>query len=145
MEVAKFRRQKSSYKIGVAKMTKIAKAQVTKMEKENEGKIPVSRFIGWWLDPKNGKVGEEFTKQDGSKGKTTSFHAVTSGFNDAVRNYYDVDPVALLQEAESREICSLRPVGKGKTGKGVPGVRVSAFRIGTDSKGISALSEMGLS
>ena len=80
MEVAKFRRQKSSYKIGVAKMTKIAKAQVTKMEKENEGKIPVSKFIGWWLDPKNGKVGEEFTKQDGSKGKTTSFHAVTSPY-----------------------------------------------------------------
>ena len=103
-------------------MTKIAKAQVTKMEKENEGKIPVSKFIAWWLEPKNGKVGEEFTKQDGSKGKTTSFHAVTSGFNDAVRNYYDVDPVALLQEAEKREVCSLRPVGKVKSGNGVSGV-----------------------
>ena len=123
----------------------MAKAQVTKMEKENEGKIPVSKFIAWWLDPKNSKVGVEFTKLDGTKGKTTSFHAVTSGFNDAVRNYYEIDPVGLLQEAEKREICSLRPVGKGKSGKGVSGVRVSAFRIGTDSKGISALSEMGLS
>ena len=120
------------------------KAQIQKTQGE-DGKIPVSKFIEWWLNPKNGKVGEVFTKQDGTKGVTSSFHAVTSGFNQAIKSYYGVDPVALLQEAESRKLVSLRPVGKGKTGKGVSGVRVSSYREYSDNRGVNALGEMGLS
>ena len=42
-------------------MAKIAKTKVSKMEKENGGVIPVSEFLSWWFDPKNGKINLPFT------------------------------------------------------------------------------------
>jgi len=120
------------------------KAEIKKLEKKGNGKIPVSDFIGAWLDPKNGKIGETF-QRNGVSQKTKSFHSVTSGFNEAIRAYYGKDPVAILQQAEEKELVSLRPVGRGKSGKGVPGVRVSAYRDYQDTKGVSILADMGLS
>ena len=130
-------------------MTKIAKAKLAKLEKAGtDGKMKVGDFLSWWLDPKNGKVGVEYTdRKTGLLRKTSSFHSVTSGFNEAFRLYYGCDSEAVkkaITKAEGLKLISVRLVGKGANGKAVPGARISVYRDYGDSKGISALAEMGI-
>lgn len=128
--------------------TQISKAKIKQLEaKGKDGRMLMEDWLGVWLDPKYGKVGEEFTYSKGPRagetGITTSFHAVTSGFNEATQMYYDASPIDFLKEAESRKLITLRPVGKGRTGKGVPGVRVYPYSD-TTNRGSSILASMGL-
>jgi len=122
-------------------MPKIGKAKLAKLGLGPDGKLKVGDFLAWWLDPKNGKVGETYLDRNGTERKTKSFHSVTSGFNEACGLYYDLDTkgvIALTNEAEARGLIKIRP-----TRGGVKGVRISLPTDG-GSRGISALAEMGL-
>ena len=123
-------------------MPKIGKAKLAKLEGK-DGKLKVGDFLAWWLDPKNGKVGETYLDRTGTERKTKSFHSVTSGFNEACKAYYGLDTkgvIAMTNEAETRGLISIRP-----TRGGVKGVRISLPTDGgSGSRGISALAEMGL-
>ena len=127
--------------------TKIAKAKVSKMEKANGGVIPVSEFLNWWFDEKNGKINLPFTatkgKNAGKTLRTTGFHSVTSGFNAAVRLYYSLTEEGSLEKfyetARSKKLISTRPVKMG--------FMVYPYREDNSSVAIATnnLSEMGLS
>ena len=127
----------------------ITKAEIKKLEaKGKDGRMLPKDWLGSvWLNPKYGHVGQEFTYSKGPKagqvGKTTSFHCVTSGFNEATTLYYGVSPVDFLKEAEEHKLVTLRPVGRGKSGKGVSGVRVYPYSD-TTSRGADILASMGL-
>ena len=130
-------------------MSKMTKATLAKLEKAGEeGKMKVGDFLAWWLDSKNGKVGIEYTdKKTGLTRKTSSFHSVTSGFNEAFKLYYGCDSEAVIKaigKAEELRLISVRLVGKGLSGKGVSGARISAYRDTSDNRGVSALAEMGI-
>ena len=128
-------------------MAKIAKTKVSKMEKSNGGVIPVSEFLNWWFDPKNGKINLPFTatkgKNAGKTLRTTGFHSVTSGFNAAVRLYYSLNEEGSLEKfyetAKAKKLISTRPV---KMGFMVDPYREenSSLTVGTNN-----LAEMGLS
>ena len=125
-------------------MPKIGKAKLAKLEAQGkDGKLKVGDFLAWWLDPKNGKVGETYLDRNGTERKTKSFHSVTSGFNEACKAYYGLDTkgvIALTNKAEAKGLISIRPT-KG----GVKGVRISLPTDGdSGTRGISALAEMGL-
>ena len=122
-------------------MPKIGKAKLAKLGLGPDGKLKVGDFLAWWLDPKNGKVGETYLDRTGTERKTKSFHSVTSGFNEACKAYYGLDTkgvISMTNEAETRGLISIRP-----TRGGVKGVRISLPTDG-GSRGISALAEMGL-
>ena len=125
-------------------MPKIGKAKLAKLGLGPDGKMKVGDFLAWWLDPKNGKVGETYLDRTGTERKTKSFHSVTSGFNEACKAYYGLDTkgvISMTNEAETRGLISIRP-----TRGGVKGVRISLPTDGgSGSRGISALAEMGLS
>ena len=106
----------------------------------NKAKMKPAKFMEWWLDPKNGKVGQPFTnKKTGKVGITRGFHSVTSGFNDVVQQYYGKTGKEFLEELVSKELVSIRPVS------GVKGVMVYPFRQQSESRATDLLTEMGLS
>ena len=109
-------------------------------------KLSARQVLNFWFDPKNGKIGEKYTARDGSTKETKSFHAVTSGFNDFIQVYYGISGKEFLEDAEAKRLCTLRPVGRGKSGKGIPGVRVYPFNTTmSNNKAEVILKEMGLS
>lgn len=111
-------------------------------------KLTAAKFLEWWFDPKNGKVGIEYTDKRTGQVKTTSgFHAVTSGFNDTIVKYYGRSGKEFIDSAVERKLVSIKPVGRGKSGKGIPGVIVYPYSAtaNTGNKADSILSEMGLS
>jgi len=117
-------------------------------KKTTAKKITAKQWLDWWLDPKNGKVGIEYTDKKTGQVKTTKgFHAVTSGFNDAIAEYYGRSGKEFIDSAVNRKLVSIKPVGRGKTGRGIPGVIVYPYSATANSgdKGASILSEMGLS
>ena len=135
-------------------MSKLTKATLAKLEGlGDDGKMKVGDFLALWLDPKSslagtkGNIGEEFTdKRTGLTRKTTSFHSVLSGFNEAFRLYYDCDSKAVIsamEKAEELRLISVRLVGRGQSGKGVPGARISAYRD-SSGRGKSALADLGI-
>ena len=137
----------------------ITKAEIKKLEaKGKDGRMlpkdwlggldeTTNQYFGVWLNPKYGHVGQEFTYSKGPKagqvGNTTSFNFVTSGFNEATPVYYGVSPIDFLKNAEEHKLVTLRPAGRGKTGKGVSGVRVYPYSD-TTSRGADILASMGL-
>ena len=46
-------------------------------------------------------------------GKSKGIHSVFSGFNAAVQEYYNVDPVEFTQELERKGVIVMRPAKKG--------------------------------
>ena len=110
-------------------------------------KMTARQFLAFWFDEKNGKIGIEYTdSRTGLVKKTASFHAVTSGFNEVVAKYYGKTGKEFLDDATKKELCSIKPVGKGKTGRGIPGVRVYPFSSTQGSnKAESIMTEMGIS
>ena len=103
------------------------------------------QFLAFWFDPKNGKIGIEYTdSRTGQIRKTASFHAVTSGFNEVVLKYYVKTGKEFLEDAVKKELCTIRPVGKGKSGKGIPGVRVYPVTASTNNAE-KIMKEMGIS
>ena len=110
-------------------------------------KLTARQFLNYWFDTKNGKIGIEYTdSRTGLVKKTASFHAVTSGFNEVVTKYYGKTGKEFLEDSVKKELCSIKPVGKGKTGRGIPGVRVYPFSSTQGSnKAESIMAEMGIS
>ena len=110
-------------------------------------KMTARQFLDFWFNPKNGKIGIEYTdSRTGQIRKTASFHAVTSGFNEVVLKYYGKTGKEFLEDAVRKELCSIKPVGKGKTGRGISGVRVYPFSSNQGSnKAESIMAEMGIS
>ena len=107
-------------------------------------KLSARQVLNWWLDPKNGKIGEEYTDSYGRVKKTNSFHTVMSGFNDFIFQYYGKTGKEFIDDAVAKGLCKIRPVGKGKTGKGIPGVRVYPVSGNVD-KAEQIMKEMGIS
>jgi len=110
-------------------------------------KLTARQMLNWWLDPKNGKVGIEYLdKKTMTYKKTKGFHAVTSGFNDLIQEYYGKSGKEFIDAAVAKKLISIKPLGRGKTGKGIPGVMVypySEFTQGNKAEGLMA--EMGIS
>tara|TARA_R110002020_G_scaffold159439_6_gene343250 strand:+ start:246 stop:587 length:342 start_codon:yes stop_codon:yes gene_type:complete len=110
-------------------------------------KLTARQMLNWWLDPKNGKVGIEYLdKKTMTNKKTKGFHAVTSGFNDLIQQYYGTTGKEFIDDAVAKKLISIKPLGRGKTGKGIPGVMVypySEFTQGNKAEGLMA--EMGIS
>ena len=116
------------------------------MAKESK-KLTASKFLEWWFDPKNGKVGVEYLdKRTGLTKKTRGFHAVTSGFNDLIQSYYGKTGKEFIDSAIKRKLVSIKPVGKGKSGRGIPGVLVYPYSefANTGNKASGLMEEMGL-
>ena len=132
----------------MATSSKVAKSNNTNAS-QSEAKMSLTDFISWWLDPKNGKVGGAYKLENGQQRVTNSFHAVTSGFNDLVRSYYGVEPQEVTKKLEDLKLITTRPVGKGKYGKGVSGIRIYPYNpnanSGQNGKVISLKAEMGIS
>ena len=110
-------------------------------------KMTARQMLSWWLDPKNGKVDIEYLdKKTMTYKKTKGFHAVTSGFNDLIEAYYGKSGKAFIEDAVAKKLISIKPLGKGKTGRGIPGVLVSPyseFSQGNNAEGLMA--EIGIS
>ena len=110
-------------------------------------KLTAKQFLDWWFNPQNGKVGIKYTdKRTGQVRETKGFHAVASGFNDVVQEYYGRTGKEFIDSAVKRKLVSIKPLGRGKSGKGIPGVMVypySEFANGSN-KGVSLMAEMGL-
>ena len=86
--------------------------------------LPISKFLEWWFDPKNGKIGNSVTVTDKKSksptfGKqititTTGFHSVTSGANDLIRDYYKVEDIkAFWEQCVKAKLCTTRPAKLG--------------------------------
>ena len=103
-------------------------------------------ILDWWFDPANGKVGIEYIdKRTGLKRTTKGFHAVTSGFNELIAEYVGVTGKEFIDKAVERKLCSIKPLGRGKSGKGIPGVMVYPYsEYNQGNKGRSLIEEMGL-
>ena len=133
----------------MASTQKVANSNNTnKTAKQSSTKtLTPKEFVEWFLDTKNGFVGKEFTNKQGRKALTKSFNAVTSGFNEAVRLYYNLNQEegkAFLNKLRDEKVVSLRPVKQP-----VPSVLVykydEKFPSGiTSSRGQNVLSQMGL-
>ena len=114
------------------------KAQIEKLEKENEGKVPVSDVLAWWFNPKNEKINRPFKGKDGQTAYTKGFHSVTSGFNDFVKKYYGVKDIQkFYDEAKAKKLLNTRPVKMG--------FMVYPYSEVTSGKADSLMAEMGLS
>lgn len=110
-------------------------------------KLTAKQFLDWWFNPENGKVGISYTdKRTGQVRVTKGFHAVTSGFNDVVQEYYGRTGKEFIDSAVKRKLVSIKPLGRGKTGKGIPGVMVYPYSefSATGNKASSLMAEMGL-
>ena len=107
-------------------------------------KLTARQVLNWWLNPENGKIGEEYIDNYGKTRKTNSFHAVTSGFNEFILAYYNKTGKEFLEDAVNKGLCTIRPVGKGKSGKGISGVRV--YPVSASSNNAEKImKEMGIS
>ena len=106
---------------------------------KTENKVSVTEMLDWMFNPANGKVGLEVTVKDRKTGKakkiqTTGFHAVNSGFNDAIRRVHDVkDIIEFWNQCKAKKLCRTKPV-KG-------GIMVYPYSE-TSNKGDSLLAEM---
>ena len=110
-------------------------------------KMTAQKMLDWWFDPSNGKVGIEYTdKRTLQKRKTKGFHAVTSGFNDLIQSYYGNTGKEFIDSAIKRKLVSIKPLGRGKSGKGIPGVMVYPYSefANTSNKGAMLMEQMGL-
>ena len=94
------------------------------MAKTAKKQMGLEEFLGWWFDPKNGKVGQTVEVVDRKKtsktfGKkisitTKGFHAVTSGCNDLIRSYYGVTDIAdFWNKAKTAKLCQIKPARLG--------------------------------
>ena len=91
---------------------------------KKETQISIPKFLEWWFDPKNGKVGKTVTVTDkkpksATFGKqititTTGFHSVTSGCNDLVRKYYGVKDIKeFWEQCRTAKLCTTKPAKLG--------------------------------
>ena len=122
----------------ISKLNQAESRRLT-MAKKASKTTTVTEMLDWMFDPANGKVGIKVTVPDRKTGKpkeiqTTGFHAVNSGFNDAVRRVLDVkDIIEFWNQAKAKKLCRTKPV-KG-------GIMVYPYSE-TSNKGDSLLAEM---
>ena len=71
---------------------------------------------------------------------------MTSGFNDFIESYYSKTGKEFIDSAVKRKLVSIKPLGRGKSGKGIPGVMVYPYSefANSGNKGASLMEEMGL-